>query len=140
MELRATTIDDLQFVAEHSISRGAKDVPLQTDFPYTIEHEGEVMCTGGFRLINMSTAWCHVNLTDCSGGHIVHLYRIIRDWITSFTEENNIRRLQCYVECDFEEGIRLVEHLGFHKESIMPNFAGDDPAFMYSRITNGTTV
>ena len=139
MELRETTIEDLQFVAEHSISRGAKEVPEQTDFWYTIEHDGEIMCTGGFRLINMTTAWCHVNLTDCSGGHIVHLYRIIRDWIDNFVKEHNIRRLQSYVMCDFEEGIRMVEHLGFTKESIMLGFSGNKPAYMFVRLY-GTTI
>ncbi len=134
MILRETTIEDLQFVAEHSISRGTKERPKQYDFPITVEHEGEVMCTGGFRMITTTTAWCYLNLTDRAGGHMVHLYRIIRDWIDNFAKENNIRRLQAYVEEDFKEGISLVKHLDFEWESNMVNFSGNKDAAMYRRL------
>jgi hypothetical protein len=134
LKLRETTAEDREFVAEHSISHGTKDVPEQTDFWYTVEHEGEVMCVGGFRLLNKTTAWCHVNLTDRAGGHIIHLYRIIRDWIDEFVKEHDIRRLQAYVLCDFQEGVTMVNHLGFTKESIMLGFSEGKSAYMFTRL------
>ena len=134
MNLRETTIEDLRFVAEHSISRGAKEIPEQSDFPYTLDHDGEIMCTGGFRLITMTTAWCYLSLTDRAGGHMIHLHRIIRDWIDNFVEEHDIKRLQAYVEEDYTEGVTLVTHLGFEWESNMQNFNGNRDAGMYRRL------
>ena len=122
MELRETTSEDLIYAANNSVSRVDKEPPEQTDFMYTIEHEGDVLAVGGFRLINHTTAWCHVNLTNKASSHTIHTYRIIRDWINEFVEEHGIKRLQAYVEADFQEGIDLVKHLGFERESIMPNF------------------
>lgn len=135
MEFRATTPEDLAYVAEHSVSRGIqKHAPDQTEFCYTLEHEGVPLCIGGFQLINLRTAWCWVDMTDESSKYIAVAYRTIRDWIDIFIREHDIKRLQAYVECDFTEAIRMVQHLGFKKESIMKNFMGDRDAFMYVRI------
>ena len=60
-------------------------------------------------------------------------FRVIREGIDQFCKNQNIRRLQAYVECDFPQAIRMVQHLGFEKESIMKNFMGNNDAFMYVR-------
>jgi len=135
MHFRETTQADLDYVANHSVSRGIqKHCPEQVDYCYTLEHEGKPLGIGGFRLINVTTAWCWVDLTDRAGSHIVVAYRTIKEWIDVFTKEHGIKRLQAYVECDFEEAIRMVKHLGFEKESIMKNFIGDKDSYMYVRI------
>ena len=54
--------------------------------------------------------------------------------IDKFVEEHQLRRLQCYVECDFSEAIRMVQHLGFEWEFTMENFVGDKSAYLYKRI------
>lgn len=136
MNFRETTQADLDFVAEHSISRGVqKDQPQQTDYCYTLEHDGKVLIIGGFRLINSTTAWAWLDLTDASGGHIVTVYRVIREWADKFVKTHGIKRLQAYIECDFEEGKRLAQHSGFEKEFEKPmkNFVGNKDAFMYVR-------
>ncbi len=135
MNFRETTQEDLDFVARHSISRGIqKYCPEQVDYSYTLEHEGKPLGVGGFRLINMTTAWCYIDLTELSRSHLTSTYRVIREWIDIFIQEHGLRRLQAYIECDFPEAERLANHLGFKKESVMKNFMGDKDAFMFVRI------
>ena len=135
MEFRETTQEDLDFVADNSISRGIqKKCPEQIDYMFTLEHEGKPLGVGGFRIINPTTAWVWTDWTHLTGKHLVTSYRTVKEYIDIFAKEHELKRLQAYVECDFTEGIRLVQHLGFKKESIMENFMGDKDAFMYVRV------
>ena len=135
MEFRETTQEDLDYVAEHSVSRGIQKLyPGQTDFCYTLVHDGIPLGLGGFRLINCTTAWCWVDITPIGREQIATTYRTLKEWIDVFAEEHGLKRLQAYVECDFTEAIRMVRHLGFKKESIMKNFMGDKDAFLYVRL------
>ena len=115
MIFRESTKEDFDFVADHSVSRG-KVHPDCIDYIYTLEHEGIPLGIGGFKLMNYDTAWCWVDLTDASGCHIRSVYRVVKEWIDEFMEEKHLTRLQATVECDFEEAIRMVQHLGFKKE------------------------
>jgi RimJ/RimL family protein N-acetyltransferase len=62
------------------------------------------------------------------------MYRVIRDWIDSFVKEHNLTRIQATVECDFTEAITMIQHLGFHKESIMKKYVSGRDAFLYVRL------
>ena len=135
MNFRETTQEDLEYTANHSISRGIqKQCPEQTDYCFTLEHKGLPLGVGGVRFINLTTAWCWVDLTDISGNHIIVVYRTIKEWLNIFAKEHGIKRLQAYIECDFPEAIRMAEHLGFKKESTMKNFLSDGDAIMFVRI------
>ena len=136
MNFREAIQSDLDYLADHSVSRGIQSKqPSAIEYLYTLEHEGVPLGVGGFRLINLTTAWCWVNLSDkMKHGHVIPTYRVIKEWIEMFTKEHGIKRLQAYVEVDFPEAIRMVEHLGFEQESIMKNFVGDKDAAMFVRI------
>ena len=135
MNFRETTQEDLDFVADHSVSRGIlKRQPERIDYCFTLEHEGKPLGIGAFRFINTTTAWCWCDLTDLAGKHIIEGYRVIKEWMDIFVKEHGIKRLQAYVEMDFPEAIRMVQHLGFEKESIMKNFIGDKDASMYVKL------
>ena len=135
MKFRETTQEDLDFVANHSVSRGIlKRQPECIDYCFTLEHEGKPLGIGGFRFINTTTAWAWLDMTDLAGEYIIVAYRIIKEWMEIFVKEHGIKRLQAYVELDFPEAIRMAQHLGFEKEGIMKNFIGDKDASMYSRI------
>ena len=133
MNFREAIQDDFDFVADHSVSRG-KVHPERVDYVYTLEHDGQPLCIGGFKLMNYDTAWCWIDITDIAGSHTVAMYRVIRDWIDSFVEEHGLTRIQATVEIDFTEAIRMVKHLGFKKESIMESYVGGKDAFMYVRL------
>ena len=102
-----------------------------TEYSYSLEHEGKLLASGGFRLINLTTAWCWLDQTHHAGSHIQTMYRVIKEWIDIFVKDKGIKRLQAYIMQDFPEAIRLVEHLGFRRESVMQNFIDDKPAYMY---------
>ncbi len=135
MEFRESTQEDIDFVAKYSVSRGiSKYQPECIDYMYTLEHEGEVLGIGGFRLINPTTSWCWVDMTELAKKDIRTSYRVIKEWIDIFAKEHGLKRLQCYVETDFEEAIRMVQHLGFGYEFTMKSFIDDKDAFMYVKV------
>lgn len=135
MNFRETTKEDLEYMTGHSVSRGIqKHCPEQINYCYTLEHEGLPLGVGGFRLINCTTAWCWVDISDRAGSHLIASYRVIKEWIDLFAQEHGIKRLQAYIEVDFPEAIRMAKHLGFKWESDMECFIGDKDAFMFVRI------
>lgn len=124
--------EDIDAVKNDSISRGIlSKQPESIDFGYTLEHEGKVLGIGGFRLINMTTIWCWTDWTHFAREHTITAYRTVREYIDIFAKEHKIKRAQAYVECSFPEAIRMVEHLGFHRESVMPNFVENESAYLY---------
>ncbi len=132
MNFRETVQSDLDFMADNSVSRGIqKHCPEQIDYCYTLEHEGNVLGVGGLRFINLTTMWCWLDMTHLASEYIIVCYRVIKEWMDIFVKEHSIKRLQCYIEKDFEEAIRMVQHLGFKYESTMPNFVGNCPAYLY---------
>ena len=133
MKFREATKEDFNFLAQHSISRG-KMHPERIDYVCTLEHEGKPLCLGGFKLMNYDTAWCWVDIADTAGGHTIAMYRVIKEWIDEFIKDHDLTRLQATVECDFEEAIRMVQHLGFKKESIMKKYVNGKDAFCYVRL------
>lgn len=135
MEFREMTKSDVEFVAKHSISRGVFGKMFrQTDFSWSLEHEGKILATGGIQLINPVAAWGWIDLTEYAQVRIFTVYRVIKEWMEKFCEDNKIKRLQAYIETDFPQAKRTVKHLGFEFESVMKNFMGDKDAHMYKRI------
>lgn len=134
MEFREATQADVEFVVDHSISRGClSKEPEVTDYNYALEHDGIVLGIGGIRIMTPTVAWCYVNWTHYTAEHLKTCYRVVSEYMEIFCKDHNIRRLQAYVSADFPEAIRLAQHLGFHKESIMENFVDGRPALMYVR-------
>lgn len=135
MKIRETTREDLDFMADNSISRGiVKNQPDRIEFCYSLEHEGKLLGMGGIRMINLTTAWCWIDMSHNAGGHIIAIYRVIKEWMYELVEDKGIKRLQAYVVTDFPEAVRMVQHLGFEKESILKNFMGDKDAYLYVRL------
>lgn len=136
MIVRETIQQDINYMADHSISRGVfKYQPKQTEFVYTLEHENKVLGVGGIRLINSTTGWCWIDISVEIKNHLQIFYRVVKEWMLELVEEKGIKRLQAYIEPDFEEAIRMAQHLGFEKESILENFLPDGRnALMYRRL------
>ena len=136
MIFREMLQSDIDFVKDHSVSRGILGKqPERTDYCYALEHEGKILGIGGIRLINMTTAWAWVDITDCAGEHIIVGYRVIKEWMDILTKEKGIRRLQAYIDPDFPEAVRMIEHLGFEYEFTMKDFLPNGDAYMYKRIS-----
>ena len=134
MNFREATIDDLRALSETTISRGQKTYPAQVSWVYTLEHEGMVLASGGFMLLTHHTAWCWLNLSKASLKHTYTVYRVIKEWLDQVMREKDLWRMMAAVECDFPRAIHTVEHLGFTRESTMPEFFDGSDAFMYVKI------
>ena len=135
MKFREMTTEDYEYLKSHSASRGIfKNTPAETEFCFSLEHEGMLLGSGGFRLINETTSWCWLDMTHHAGEHIHTVYRVIKEWMKRFVKEKGIIRLQAYIDPDFPEAIRTVQHLGFERESNMKKFYGDRDAYLYIRI------
>lgn len=135
MDFREATQADLDYMAEHSINHKVdRKLPNCVDYVFTLEHEGNPLVVGGFRMIVPTTAWCWIDLSKEAKNHLTTVYRVIKEWIDEFAKNNNINRLQAFIRTDYVEAERLVKHLGFERESIMKGFFGDKDAYMYVRL------
>lgn len=138
MNLRDTTKQDVEFVKEHSVSRGVLGKqPERIDYCYTLEDEGKILGIGGISLITPTTCWCWFDATEYVKEHWKTAYRVISEYLEILMKEKGIIRAQAYVGSDFPAAVRTVVHLGFHRESLMPNFVGKKPAYLYVRFFDG---
>lgn len=138
MLFRELVQSDIDYMANHSVSRGIfSKMPQQTEFSFCLEDKGKILGVGGVRLINLTTSWAWVDLTHYAGEHIITVYRVIKEWMEILARDKGIKRLQAYVEVDFPKSKRMVEHLSFHQEHIMPKFVGEKSAYLYVRHFDG---
>lgn len=134
MIFRELTQTDIDAVKDKSISKGILHKQPETiDYNYALEHKGKVLGIGGIRLINETTTWAWVDMSKDAEEHIITVYRVIKEWLEILARDKRIKRLQAYVEVDFPKAVRMVEHLGFHQESVMPKFVGEKSAYLYVR-------
>ncbi len=138
MKFREMTFEDLAFVEEHSLYKenADKEHPERIDFDFVLEHDNYILAAGGFRIINKTTAWAWIELTEyIKKEHLITTYRTIKEWHEIWCKIKKIYRLQAWVRSGFEEGKRLAEHLGFEKEFKMKDFLGPEKdAWMYVKI------
>lgn len=133
MRFRDADLNDIQYFAEHSTNKTVdRNAPERVDYVYVLEDDVPIGM-GGFSQIVPSTYWCFIDLAPEAGERLLTAYRCIKEWMELFVEKMNVRRLQAFVR-DVPSHVRLVEHLGFEKESVMKNFYGNEDAFMYRRI------
>lgn len=136
MEFRKMTEQDWKIAEEHPLyPNGKKEVNDVQDFDFTFEHDGQVMCVGGFRMITETSAWGWIQLTEYSKEHLVPSIRVVKEWMEEWCKNHSIIRLQAWVATDFIEGMRTVEHFGFRRECLLNDFLGKDkPAVLYAKI------
>lgn len=136
MILRNQTVDDLDYIREHPLNETVLDKkPPEIYFLVTIEENSVPLATGGIQMENPTTATCWLCLSKDAEGHIIEVYRTIKVWLDRIAEEKGIKRLQCYVDPEKSDAIRLVFHLGFVEEYLLKNFFGiSKPAIMFIKL------
>ena len=131
MNFRKATTEDLEFVAKHSISQGIKENPTSVDYVYALEHEGNILGVGGFKVLNKTAAWCWMDWTSFSLYNKIMTYRVTKEWLQERTKSLGIKILMAAVREHFTEAIRTVTHLGFEKSIRLPKFFGEEDAYLY---------
>ncbi len=133
MKIRDATVEDMKEVSETSISRGIKEQITATDYVYALEDEGVVLCVGGIKMMNETSAFVWIDMAAAATKQLIVVYRTLWDWMDTLIKVHNIQRLMAAVICDFNEAIRMVEHLGFKRESTMRNWKNGKDAYLYVR-------
>jgi hypothetical protein len=134
MQIRETIDEDFAFVTDGSLTEGEKRYDERENYTYTMEHDGVIMCIGGFKMMNRSTAWCWLDISCEAEKHKLSMIRTIKGWIDAFAYEHKLKRIQAYVDAGYYEGLKFIEHLGFERESLMKDAMPNGDAIMYRRL------
>lgn len=140
MLFRQANATDIAEVSLTSISRGIKESPEAIDFVVALEHDGKVLGVGGIKLMVPGTAWVWMDWSKSALSHTSTIYRVTKEWLEQSMRTYCITRAMAAVRPSFQRAIRTVEHLGFHRESTMKRFFGDEDGIMYVKFmehTNG---
>lgn len=94
-------------------------------------HDGAVLASSGVikHWENRATAWAL--LSKDATPHFVRIHRAV----SRFLDLTDFKRVEAFVDADFEEGHRWIQMLGFEREGYMRSFSpnGND-AILYARI------
>jgi len=138
MPLREAHIEDFEYLAEHTQSRGCfGDMPSQIDFNYAFDFNDKLLAIGGFKLMNKYSAFVWMDWTEDAMKNKPLIYRVIKEWLESQEKGLGLTRIMAVIEPDFPEAIRTAEHLGFHQESVMRGFCGEKNGLMFVRLKRG---
>jgi RimJ/RimL family protein N-acetyltransferase len=139
MIFREMTQADLDYMAIHGVKEKDRKIHAgQSEYNYALADGDVTLGIAGFRIINDFTAWVWMIPGDEWTQHLAVAFRLLSEWIETFCADFGIRRLEAFVEIGFNEGIRLVEHLGFIEDGIMKNFYGDLPGLRFVRLFEET--
>ena len=111
MDFSLTAMGDWEASAEHWKESGPA---------FTLLLDGHVTACGGVTMLDTTFGECWVLISKGSQGIIV--YRNILKKFRELIVQNNYRRLQALVMEGFDDGAKLVEHLGFEFEGRMRKF------------------
>jgi hypothetical protein len=133
MHIREATIDDVEFCQQRSVSRFKGYAPDVIDFAYCIADDETRYGIMYIKLFAPGAAMVGVNMADTMKSKVFSLYRFMGDWLNTVVETHGIRCLLAFVHADFEDAIRLVEHLGFVRKATLETFNNGSPGFLYER-------
>lgn len=122
---------DAKYTLRHWLDRMEKK-----DRAFTLMDNGHLVVSGGIFPVwdGMGEAW--LIPSDEIPKYKIRMIRILRDHISSITEEDGLRRLQATVRDDFEVAKRFIEFMGFKREGLMKNYGPDGTDhIMYARVT-----
>lgn len=139
MEFRQATYEDIKKVRQNPLHTHQKPAmeSAETFHIFALEGmAGEILMTGGFQYITETTAWVWIELSENVESYLITCYRVMKEWIHQYCKDNNIIRLQCFIDESFPQGIKLAEHLGFDRETrhLMHKFIDDKSAWLYYMI------
>lgn len=134
MNFRQLQQSDIDYMREHSPDKDFyKDCPERIEYDYCLEHDGDVLCVGGVRLMNTTTGTGWFDFSPKGYEHTIICYRTISEWMIQLCQSLHITRLEAYVREGFGAGVRTVEHLGFGFERKVPRYFGDTDAMLFVR-------
>ena len=141
MEFKKTTQEDLAFVRQNPFEgavKGYPDMKVSDENTYTVIYENQIVAVGGMQLEWEGVGLFWLMLTaDCKkyGLHGLFALDAIREKTEYLIKENNLWRAYAVVRADFPQAIKMMEFLGFKRESIMQKYMPDKTdGHLYVRI------
>lgn len=141
MIFRKATQEDLAFVRQNPFEGAIKAYPymeVPDENTYTAVYENQIVAVGGLQIEYEGVGLLWLMLTaDCKKDGIYSLFALeaIRDKAKYLIAKNNLWRAYAIVRADFPQAIKMIEFLGFHKESTMEKHMPDrTDGYLYVRI------
>jgi hypothetical protein len=137
--IRDATQEDLDYVKQNPINAAFKDYPELKLLGYAKAAfiDGDCIGVGGAVLYWEGHAEGWLYLSKKVLEHPVEMAFYIKTVVNELIKEMKLRRLDAHVRCDFERGIRLLETLGFKRETPEPMEyynADGSSAYLYAKI------
>ena len=102
---------------------------------FSMTIDGEIIACAGVTLLGYGKGEAWSLLSSLFYKYKKTVYKAIKIGLDMIINENNLRRVQVPIFCDFTQGRNLVEHLGFKFEGILKSYGihGEDMA-LYGRV------
>ena len=141
MELRQATQEDLAFVRQNPFEEAVKGYPYMQcpdENTYTALFEGCIVAVGGLyvRWEGVGLLWLMLT-ADCKKHSLYGVIALdaIKEKMEYLIEKNNLWRAEAIVRVGFDRAIKMVEFLGFERESTLEKYMPDKTdAHLYKRI------
>lgn len=141
MEIRQATQKDWDYVLKNPFEGSLKYCPhrgVPEENAYAVIYEGQLVAVGGLQMSWPGKGLLWLMLTaDCKkdGRHGVLALSAIKDKVDELIEKNNLWRAEATVRTDFPQAIKMIEYLGFERESTMKKYMPDKgDAYLYVKV------
>jgi RimJ/RimL family protein N-acetyltransferase len=129
-------LQSAQVASEGNFDNPAYAASLKSSGPaYTAFFDGKVVAVAGMVNIWNGRGLAWALFTPMALDHFTEIYKAIK----RFLEISDVRRIECFVDCEFERAHRMARKLGFVMEcERMESFTPDGRACsLYARIRHG---
>ena len=141
MQFRQATQEDLAFVRQNPFEESVKGYPYMEcpdDNTYTVIYENRIVAVGGLyvRWEGVGLLWLMLT-ADCKKDnfHGVLAIDAIKQKTDHLIEHNNLWRAEAVVRVGFDAAVKMIEFLGFKRESVMEKYMPDKTdGYLYVRI------
>lgn len=141
MEYRRATQEDLAFVRQNPFEDAVKGYPYMQcpdENTYTVIYEGRIVAVGGLYIRWKGVGLLWLMLTaDCKKHNFYGVLAIdaIKEKMEFLIKKNNLWRAEAVVRVGFDKAIKMIEFLGFRRESTLEKYMPDKTdAYLYKRI------
>ena len=141
MEFRPATQEDLDYVRQNPFEGAVKDYPYMQcpdENTYAVLYEGALVAVGGLYVKWQGVGVLWLMLTDeCKkdGVHALRALEAIKEKTNYLIEANGLWRAEALVRVEFKKAIKMIQYLGFKRESEMEKcFPDKTDGFMYVKV------
>ena len=141
MEFRQATQEDLDYVRQNPFEGAVKGYPYMQcpdENTYAVVYEGSLVAVGGLyiRWEGVGLLWLMLTADSKKDGlHGLRALDAIKEKTDELIAKNNLWRAEAIVRVGFDKAIKMIEFLGFERESTLEKYIPDTTdGFLYKRI------